>query len=72
MRKKVKTIFNSNVKEILDDKIILQLSTTPEQITIDNDLVYIFAGGLLPTDFLQKVGVKITKKYGDAILKHSD
>lgn len=70
--KKVKTIFNSNVKEILDDKIILQLSTTPEQITIDNDLVYIFAGGLLPTDFLQKVGVKITKKYGDAILKHSD
>ncbi len=68
--KKVNIIFSSNVKEILDDKVVLQLSTTPEQITIENDLVYVFAGGLLPTDFLQKVGVKITKKYGDAILKH--
>ncbi len=70
--KKVNAIFNSNVKEIFDDKVTLQLSTTPELITFNNDLVYIFVGGLLPTDFLQKVGVKITKKYGDAILKHSD
>ncbi len=70
--KKVNVIFNSKVKEIFDDKVSLQLSTTPELITFNNDLVYIFAGGLLPTDFLQKVGVKITKKYGDAILKHSD
>ncbi len=68
--KKVKIIFNSNVKEILDDKVILKLSTTEEQVTIENDLVFIFAGGLLPTDFLQKIGIKITKKFGEAILKH--
>lgn len=38
--------------------------------TIPNDLVYIFAGGELPTQFLEKVGIKITKKFGEAILKH--
>jgi hypothetical protein len=36
-----------------------------------NDLVYIFAGGELPTQFLQKIGLEITKKYGEAILKHN-
>lgn len=68
--KKLKLILNSNVKEILDDKVILTLSTTGEQVTIENDLVFIFAGGLLPTDFLQKIGIKITKKFGEAVLKH--
>ncbi len=69
---KINVIFNSSVKEILDDKVIIQTSTSQEQMTIENDLVYIFAGGLLPTDFLQKVGVKITKKFGEAVLKASD
>jgi hypothetical protein len=37
---------------------------------LENDLVYIFAGGELPTEFLQKVGLRITKKFGEALLKH--
>ena len=37
---------------------------------ISNDLVYVFAGGELPTKFLEKIGISITKKFGDAILKH--
>jgi len=37
---------------------------------LENDLVYIFAGGELPSEFLEKVGIKITKKFGEAILKH--
>ncbi len=68
--KKLKIIFNSNVVEILDDKVILKINDKAEQVTIDNDLVFIFAGGLLPTDFLQKTGIKITKKFGEAVLKH--
>ncbi len=39
-------------------------------ITLQNDLVYIFAGGELPTQFLEKAGIKITKKFGETILKH--
>lgn len=66
---KVEIIFNSNVAEINEDNITLSL---PEEqmVTVKNDLVYIFAGGELPTQFLQKAGVEITKRFGHAILKH--
>lgn len=68
---KVKIIYNSNVKEILDEKVILIMRESNEERIIDNDLVYIFAGGVLPTAFLENIGILITKKFGDAILKHS-
>lgn len=61
--------FNTNLKRIEMDHIILENNKNTEE-QIDNDLVYIFAGGELPTQFLQKAGVKITKKFGDALLKH--
>ena len=69
---KVKVIFNSNVKEILDDKVILTVNGSENDLIIRNDLVYVFVGGVLPTAFLQEIGVQITKKYGDAILKHQN
>ena len=69
---KIKIFYSTNVKEILDDKAVLIVSGLENNVTIKNDLVYIFAGGLLPTDFLQKMGVNITKKYGEAILKHEN
>jgi len=37
---------------------------------IKNDLVYIFAGGELPTQFLKKIGIEVTTKYGESIMKH--
>ena len=37
---------------------------------IENDLVYIFAGGELPTKFLQNAGVEITKRFGYIVKKH--
>ena len=37
---------------------------------LKNDLVYIFAGGELPTSFLQKAGVEITKRFGHIVKKH--
>jgi thioredoxin reductase (NADPH) len=40
------------------------------QIKLKNDLVYIFAGGELPTQFLEKAGIKIEKKFGETVLKH--
>jgi len=35
-------------------------------------LVYIFAGGELPTKFLEKIGIGISKKFGEAILSHKN
>ena len=37
---------------------------------MENDLVYIFAGGELPTEFLKNAGIEITRKFGEAVLKH--
>ena len=68
---KVKVILNSTVKEILDNKVIMTMTDTNEEFEIYNDLVFVFAGGILPTKFLEQIGIKITKKFGEAILKHS-
>lgn len=61
---------SSNVVSIDNDEIILSIGKDIENIKLKNDLVYIFAGGELPTQFLEKVGIQITKKFGEAILKH--
>jgi thioredoxin reductase (NADPH) len=61
--------FNSNPVSIEKDKVTI-LNNNGETLSVKNDLVYIFAGGELPTQFLQKAGIKITKKFGEAILKH--
>ncbi|HSD62273.1 MAG TPA: NAD(P)-binding domain-containing protein [Ignavibacteriaceae bacterium] len=68
----IRVIFNSNVKEILDDKVIISIEGKENYLTLQNDLVYIFAGGEVPTAFLTKIGIMITKKFGDAILKHEN
>jgi thioredoxin reductase len=62
--------FNSNLISIGKDYIELSFSENSEKLKFKNDLVYIFAGGELPTQFLQKAGIRITKKFGDAILTH--
>ena len=68
---KVDIRFNTNLIEIGQEEVTLSSSTVGgETYKIKNDLVYIFAGGELPTDFLLKVGIKITKKFGEAVLKH--
>jgi thioredoxin reductase/NAD-dependent dihydropyrimidine dehydrogenase PreA subunit len=67
---KVKVKLKSEVSEILDTSVILKVQDSDEPLVIENDLVYIFAGGILPTKFLEDIGIKITKKFGEAILKH--
>ena len=69
-KKKITPFFNSNVKEILDDSVLFTFNNSAEELKVKNDLIYIFAGGILPTSFLEDIGIKITKKFGEAILKH--
>ena len=52
------------------DAVVISSNDDGKEFNIKNDLIYIFAGGELPTQFLQKVGITITKKFGEAILKH--
>ena len=61
---------STNLISIEDDYITLSIGKDGESVKLKNDLVYIFAGGELPTQFLEKAGIKITKKFGETVLKH--
>ena len=69
--KSIDVRFSTNLVEITKEEVVIvSLNNAGERQTVKNDLVYIFAGGELPTQFLEKVGILITKKFGEAILKH--
>ncbi len=68
--KSIKAIFNSNLVSINEQFVSIKVNGEAEPGKLDNDLVYIFAGGELPTGFLQKAGVEITKRFGYIIKKH--
>ncbi|MBK6410449.1 MAG: NAD(P)-binding domain-containing protein [Flavobacteriales bacterium] len=66
---KLKVIFNSDLINITEEAVLLKVGEEAKELK--NDLVYIFAGGELPTSFLQKAGVEITKRFGHIVKKHS-
>jgi len=63
--------FNTRLTLIEKDHVLIEDSVSGQVTNLDNDLVYIFAGGELPTQFLEKIGIRITKKFGEALLKHN-
>jgi len=67
---KIQAAFNSNLLEVKEDKVLLNYSDTGDSIEVDNDLVYIFAGGELPTGFLKNAGIEIAKRFGYIVKKH--
>ena len=62
--------FNSAIVSINIDHVLYTENGSDEVKKLDNDLVYVFAGGELPSDFLKKIGIKVTTKHGESILKH--
>ena len=66
----VQVIFDSNLLSINDKSVLIKTEENEEGDHLENDLVYIFAGGELPTAFLQKAGIKITKRFGHIMKKH--
>ncbi len=67
---RLSVLFNTEVAEITEDKVMLRNNKTGEALQLKNDLVYIFAGGELPTQFLINSGITVEKKFGEAILSH--
>ena len=62
---------STNLLAIEKDEVVMSAGGEGgEKLRIRNDLVYVFAGGELPTQFLLKIGLEITKKFGEAVLKH--
>ncbi len=61
--------FKSSLVKIEQEKVAMTVEGEG-QLVLDNDMVYIFAGGELPTQFLEKTGVEITKRFGYTMKKH--
>ena len=66
----IQVIYNSNLVSIKENSVLLKVNGDELTREIDNDLVYIFAGGELPTKFLEKAGINITKRFGYIMKKH--
>jgi thioredoxin reductase (NADPH) len=67
---KLELLLGSNLLSIDPGSVRISTGNGGESREIANDLVYIFAGGELPTQFLEKAGVRITKKFGETVMKH--
>lgn len=65
----VRVLYKSNVVEIKKESVCLSLEMGQTE-EIANHFVYIFAGGELPTEFLQKAGIQITKRFNYTMLSH--
>ncbi len=66
--KKFDVRLNTNLISIEDDTVTMAIGKDNNNIvSLKNDLVYIFAGGELPTEFLEKAGIKVTRKFGETV-----
>lgn len=61
---RLKVMMKSQVKEIGEQSAQLEWNGKP--VEIPNDAVIVCAGGILPTKFLQGMGIEIETKYGTA------
>lgn len=66
----IPVLFQSNLLAIEDHRVRYKMDDSDEILEMENDLVYIFAGGELPIDFLKKVGINFSTKRGETILKN--
>lgn len=68
----IDVMFNTQLTSIEGESVHIVDSLSGTETIVENDLVYVFAGGELPIQFLEKAGVVITRKFGEAILTHID
>lgn len=60
----LRVLFNSEVRRI--DESSVTLSCVGRDVELPNDAVIVSAGGILPEEFLRKVGIEVETKYGTA------
>ncbi|WP_373549113.1 NAD(P)-binding domain-containing protein [Haliscomenobacter sp.] len=68
--KQLEVMLQSNLVRITEAQVEFKHSNGKPSENIENDLVFIFAGGELPTDFLKKAGIEITTRFGYTVRKH--
>ena len=63
--KRVSIQFNTSVKEVHKDYLVVDKEG--KLLRLQNDFLFIFAGALLPFDFLKSIGIMIERKHGEPI-----
>lgn len=58
----LKVLMASDIRRIVDHQV--EICQGGNRMDIRNDAVIVCAGGILPTDFLKKIGVRCETKYG--------
>lgn len=66
---KIKPLLETNLKAIEKEAVFL-LDKEGQELRIDNQKVFIFAGGELPISFLQSAGITVEKTFGKTLKKH--
>ena len=59
---KLRVLFNSNVKKIQQDSVIIAVGEKTGRL--QNDAVIVSAGGILPSAFLKGIGINVETKWG--------
>lgn len=62
----IQLVLESQVKEIGVDRVVLE--QYGDDLVLPNDYCFVFAGGVLPTEFLRKAGIKIKRHHGKKII----
>ena len=60
--KRLRVLFNSNVKAIRDQDVVIEVGDRTGKLK--NDLVIVSAGGILPSTFLKTIGINVETKWG--------
>ncbi|MCF7805024.1 MAG: NAD(P)-binding domain-containing protein [Candidatus Marinimicrobia bacterium] len=60
----INVIWNSNVTKIHPDSV--DIEAEGDEMSIGNDFVFIFIGGIMPSGFLNTVGIEVETKFGEA------
>ena len=64
---RITMLLESTVSRIELDRVVLEHKG--EEIILPNDFVFVFAGGILPTTFLQNAGIKIQSHFGKKVVE---
>ncbi|MEZ4875727.1 MAG: NAD(P)-binding domain-containing protein [Flavobacteriaceae bacterium] len=67
----VTLLFETNLVSITDHTCTYKSDKDQAPREVPNNRVFIFAGGELPTHFLEKAGIQITKRFGYIFKQHS-
>ena len=64
---RVELVLESQVTAIEADRVVLKQQG--DEVVLPNDFLFVFAGGVLPTKFLQAAGIVVQRHHGKRVVE---